>query len=195
MMNLTQTPKSRVPGRRRSRRLRVTGLAVPLVAIAALTAACGSSQSSPTTTKATSTRSGASTASVRLDSSTLPVVGPVLTGPNGRTLYYLTTDTSGATSCTGQCAVVWPPLVVPAGTTPSLPSGASGTVSTASRPDGSRQVTYRGHRLYYFQGDTAPGTDKGQGVDGTWFVLSTTGAAPKGNPTTTTAGGGGGAGY
>ena len=155
-------------------------------------AACGSSQSSPTTTKASSASTGAAAQSLRLESSTLPSVGSVLTGPNGRTLYYFTTDTSGATSCTGQCAVVWPPLVVPSGTTPTLPSGVSGNVSTASRPDGTTQVTYQGHRLYYFEGDTAAGTDKGQGVDGTWFVLSTSASTPKGTPTSTTSGGGGG---
>ena len=194
MTNLPSALNIRIPRHRRGGRHRYPLLVVPLVAVAGLTAAaCGSSQSSPTTTGASSATTGATAASLRLESSTLPSVGSVLTGPNGRTLYYFTTDTSSATTCTGQCAVVWPPLVVPTGTTPTLPSGVSGNVSTASRPDGTTQVTYQGHRLYYYEGDTAPGMDKGQGVDGTWFVLNTSGPAPKGNPTsTTTAGGGGG---
>ena len=197
MTNLTPAPDQRIPERRGSGRHRLPLLVVPLVAVAGLAAACGSSQSSPTTTKASTAGSGVAATSLRLESSTLPSVGSVLTGPDGRTLYYFTTDTSGATTCTGQCAVVWPPLVVPAGTTPALPSGVSGSVSTADRPDGSTQVTYQGHRLYYYEGDTAPRTDKGQGVDGTWFVLSTSGSTPKGTPasaptSTTSAGGGGG---
>ena len=164
-----------------------------IAAIAILAAACGSSQSSPTTTAAPS-GTGASATSLRIASTTLPKVGSVLTGPNGRTLYYFTTDPSGSTSCTGQCAVVWPPLVVPSGSTPALASGTSGTLATIMRPDGTTQVTYKGHPLYYYQGDTAPGQDAGQGVDGTWFVLSTTSATPAGHPTTTTGAGGGGGG-
>ena len=116
MTNLPPALNVRVPRRRAGSRHRPALLIVPLVAVAGLVAsACGSSQSSPTTTGASSTTTGAS-ASLRLESSTLPSVGSVLTGPNGRTLYYFTTDTSGATSCTGQCAAVWPPLVVPSGT-------------------------------------------------------------------------------
>ena len=193
MTNLPSPIDRRIPVRQEGGRRRHPLLIVPLVAVAGIAAAaCGSSPSSPTTTKASSVSTGTSAQSLRLESSALPSVGSVLTGPNGRTLYYFTTDTSGATSCTGQCAVVWPPLVVPSGTTPALPSGVSGIVSTAGRPDGTTQVTYRGHRLYYYEGDTAPGMDKGQGVDGTWFVLSTSASTPKGTPTSTTSGGGGG---
>lgn len=194
MNNLTQATMAQSPGRHWRARLRYPGLIGSIVAIAVLATACGASQSSPTTTKATPTGSGVSATSLKLASATLPKVGSVLTGPNGMTLYYFTTDPSGSTSCTGQCAVVWPPLVVPTGSTPTLPSGASGTLATTMRPDGSTQVTYMGHPLYYYQGDTAKGQDKGQGVDGTWFVLSTSNATPAGNPTTTTSAGGGGGG-
>jgi predicted lipoprotein with Yx(FWY)xxD motif len=167
-----------------------------IAGIAVLAAACGSAASSTTTTQATSPGSSASTKSVELASATLPSIGPVLTGPNGRTLYYFTSDSSGSSTCTGQCAVVWPPLVVPAGSKPARSSGVGGAVATLMRPDGSTQVTYNGHPLYYFQGDTAPGQDKGQGVDGTWFVLSTSSTTPAVSPTTTTSpGGGGGIGY
>jgi predicted lipoprotein with Yx(FWY)xxD motif len=124
----------------------------------------------------------------------LPTVGSVLTGPSGKTVYYYTKDSTGSSSCTGQCAVVWPPLLVPAGSKPVLAPGLSGAVATIVRPDGTTQVTYRGHPVYYYQGDRAPGTDKGQGVDGTWFVLSTSNPPPAGGPTTTTSPGGGGGG-
>ncbi len=163
-----------------------------LAAIAVLAAACSSGQSASTTTQAPSP-SGGSAATVRLAAATLPSVGSVLTGPNGKTLYYFTTDTPTSTTCTGQCAVVWPPLVVSAGTKAALASGVTGTLGTATRPDGSTQVTYKGHLLYYYEGDSAPGQDKGQGLDGTWFVATTSGGTPSaGGSTTTTAGGGGG---
>jgi predicted lipoprotein with Yx(FWY)xxD motif len=186
------TPPS--PDQRRRSRFRYPGLVVSLAGIAVLAAACGSSSSSPTTTKAPSAGSGASTNSVDLASASIAKVGSVLTGPNGKTLYYFTTDTPTSTSCTGQCAVVWPPLVVPAGSKAALMSGVSGTVATIMRPDGTTQVTYKGHPLYYYQGDTSPGQDTGQGVDGTWFVLSTSGSTPAPSATTTTSPGGGGGG-
>ncbi len=182
-------------GRYRRTPLLSSLLVASLAATAVLAAACSSGQSSPTTTKATAAASSASTKSVKLAAVTLPSVGSVLTGPNGRTLYYFTTDSGSSTSCTGQCAAVWPPLVVPSGARPALSSGVSGTIGTATRPDGSTQVTYDGHLVYYYQGDTAAGQDKGQGVDGTWFVLKTSNASAARSPTTTSGGGGGGVGF
>ncbi len=173
MNTLTQASMDHSPERLRRSRLRYPGLIAALAGIAVLAAACGSSSSSPTTTNAPSTGSGVSATSLKLASTTLPTVGTVLTGPNGKTLYYFTTDTSAATTCTGQCAVVWPPLVVAAGSTPALPSGLSGTLTTVKRPDGSDQVSYKGHLLYYSQGYTAPGQDKAQDLDGTFYVATT----------------------
>lgn len=170
-MNESSSPHRRMPPRR-------FWLVASFAAIAVLAAACTSAQSSPTTTKVTPTGSSGPTKSLELASATLPGVGSVLTGPNGRTLYYFTTDSSTSTTCTGECAVVWPPLVVTAGSQPVLTSGVPGTLGTVMRPDGSTQVTYDGRLLYYYQGDTAPGQDKGQGVDGTWFVLKTSATSP-----------------
>ncbi len=166
--------------------LRRSGLVASLAGIAVLAAACGSGQSASTTTTSSSAGTGVSARSIKLSSSTIPSVGSVLTGPSGRTLYYYTADSSTATNCTGQCAVVWPPLVVPAGTNAVLSSGISGTLGTVMRPDGSTQVTYKGHLLYYYQGDTAPGQDKGQGLGGTWFVATPSGSIPAATTTTTT---------
>jgi hypothetical protein len=59
-------------------------------------------------------------------------------------------------------------------------------VGTATRPDGSIQVTYLGHRLYYYQGDSAPGQDNGQGVEGTWYVLKTSADSSGAKQATTT---------
>jgi predicted lipoprotein with Yx(FWY)xxD motif len=197
MTNQLQAAASRPSGQHGWIRLRLPVLAASLASIAVLTGACGASQSSPMTSAPPSTGPGASTTPFTLAAAQLPTVGSVLTGPNRMTLYFFATDTSGASKCTGQCAVVWPPLVAPAGSAPVLSAGTTGTLSLVARPDGTHQVSYRGHLLYYFQGDTAPGQDNGQGVDGTWFVVSTSGATPAGNLTTTTspAGGGGGVGF
>lgn len=195
MSTLTPATMNHSSRRHWSTPLRRPALVASLAAFAVLVAACGSGQSASTTTKAAPAGSGVSTTAIKLAMTTLPTVGSVLTGPNGKTLYYFTTDTPTSTSCTGQCAVVWPPLVVPAGTQPALASGVSGTLGTVSRPDGSTQVTYKSHLLYYYQGDTAPGQDKGQGVGGTWFVLTTSNATPAASPTTTAGGGGGGVGF
>ncbi len=62
---------------------------------------------------------------------------------------------------------------------------ASSDVATITRQDGARQVTYAGHPLYYFAGDSAAGQTNGQGVDGfgaLWWLV-----APSGQKITTTA--------
>jgi len=176
--NHMPTALNETPSPHRRLLLRRTLLVASFATIAVLAAACTSAQSSPTTTRIAPTGSSAPTKSLELASATLPGVGSVLTGPNGRTLYYFTTDSPNATACTGECAVVWPPLLVPAGRQPVLTAGVPGTLGTVMRPDGSTQVTYDRHLLYYYQGDMAAGQDKGQGVGGTWFVLMASATAP-----------------
>ena len=66
------------------------------------------------------------------------------------------------------------------------PAGAAGGVTatalgTVTRPGGALQVTFEGMPLYRFFGDTKSGDTKGQGVDGTWFVVSPT-ATPAAAP-------------
>ena len=51
-------------------------------------------------------------------------------------------------------------------------------LGTVKRADGTEQVTYNGHPLYYYVGDTGPGTAKGQGskdFGASWYVLSAKG--------------------
>jgi predicted lipoprotein with Yx(FWY)xxD motif len=102
--------------------------------------------------------------------------GAALTGQGGRTLYEFAKDTGQTSACTDTCATNWPPLTVAAGESASAGSGADATmVGTISRPDGGTQVTYNGHPLYYFAGDSAAGDINGQGLNGVWFI-----AAPDG---------------
>ena len=111
-------------------------------------------------------------------------LGTVLTAPDGHTLYENTTEHDGKIECTGSCASIWPPLTVPAGESPKLASGLVGTISTVHRPDGTTQVTYDGHPLYYYASDSAPGQANGQGIDGIWFVMSPSGHGPGTTSTT-----------
>ena len=91
----------------------------------------------------------------------------VLTNPQGMTLYYLDTDTPGRSTCTGACATIWPPLISAGAPAPeaSLP-GKLAVVKTANGP----QVSYNGHLLYIYSGDTAPHQANGQGFAGKWWV-------------------------
>jgi predicted lipoprotein with Yx(FWY)xxD motif len=55
---------------------------------------------------------------------------------------------SGGTTCTGQCAVEFPPLYAQG--SPGLAGGLSGTSGLVTRTDGSQQRTWNGKALYVF---------------------------------------------
>jgi predicted lipoprotein with Yx(FWY)xxD motif len=97
---------------------------------------------------------------------------PVLTGKGGMTLYENANDSASRSSCTGSCASAWPPLVIGAHDVVKGGSGVSGTFRTILRSNGSRQVTYRGHPLYYFSGDGSAGDMNGDGVSGIWSAAA-----------------------
>jgi hypothetical protein len=85
----------------------------------------------------------------------------------------------GRSMCSGPCAQVWPPL-----TTNGKPTAGSGVtaskLTTVTRSDGSTQVVYAGHPLYYVVGDTSAGATNGQGINnfgGLWWLLSPAGMA------------------
>jgi predicted lipoprotein with Yx(FWY)xxD motif len=104
----------------------------------------------------------------------------VLVDSAGCSLYELTADSATASSCTGTCASGWPPLLT--STSPSAMNGAqSSMLGTISRPDTSlRQVTYAGHPLYRYGGDSSAGDDNGEGAyvyGGYWYLLAGSGAA------------------
>jgi predicted lipoprotein with Yx(FWY)xxD motif len=105
--------------------------------------------------------------------------GVYLSGQNGRTVYFFTNDSAGASACTGTCAKTWPPLTITNSAT-VVGTTAGAELGTITRPDGTQQLTYAGHPLYYYSGDTAPGQTNGQGIGGKWFEL-----APSGLPITT----------
>src|SRR5437870_1644309 len=81
-------------------------------------------------------------------------VGTVLVNLRGLTLYHLTTEMNGSIMCTGGCASVWPPLMAPGGKLLPVDPVLARGFGTVMRPDGSRQVTYKGMPLYTYAGDS-----------------------------------------
>jgi predicted lipoprotein with Yx(FWY)xxD motif len=104
--------------------------------------------------------------------------GKVLVGPNGRTLYLFQKDKSTSSTCSGECATDWPPLTTTG--KPAAGTGvAAGMLGTTKRSDGTVQVTYNGHPLYYFEGDKSTGSIAGQGADAfgaEWYTVGSNGA-------------------
>ena len=76
---------------------------------------------------------------------------------------------------------------------PVTAAGVTGTFGTIKRSDGSAQATFDGHPLYTFAGDTAPGQNKGNGLNaagGLWHEITTSGTAAAGSSSPGSSGGG-----
>lgn len=117
---------------------------------------------------------GSGTASIALAESDL---GEILVDGRGRTLYLFEADEGTASTCDGACASAWPPLTT-TGAPDAGPGVSASQLGTTTRHDGTTEVTYNGHPLYTYAGDTAPGQTSGQGSDAFgagWYVLSPAG--------------------
>jgi predicted lipoprotein with Yx(FWY)xxD motif len=163
---------------------------VPLVALAI--AGCGDDDGGQATASTGPPKtSGGASATVGVASA--GSLGKVLVDSQGRTVYLFKKDTSSKSTCSGACAVQWPPV-----TTKGKPAAGSGLTAsmlgTTSRSDGKTQVTYNGHPLYLFEGDHSAGDTNGQGLNAygaSWYAVS-----PAGNQVTGQgSNGGGGYGY
>jgi predicted lipoprotein with Yx(FWY)xxD motif len=94
----------------------------------------------------------------------------VLTNARGFTLYWFAPDSPTASRCTSTCAAYWPPVIG----TPSPGVGIVGSFATLTRANGSAQVTYNGHPLYTYVGDSAPGQANGNHIrlnGGWWYEM------------------------
>jgi predicted lipoprotein with Yx(FWY)xxD motif len=121
-------------------------------------------------------------------------LGKILVTSSGRSLYLFEKDRAGHSSCSGQCAKYWPPLI-----SASAPTAGTGVkaalLGRVKRSDGKMQVTYNKHPLYTFLFDKAAGQVKGQNLDefgAEWYVLNANGQKVEkhggsGGGTTTTA--------
>jgi predicted lipoprotein with Yx(FWY)xxD motif len=177
--------------------------AVGAASLALLAVGCSSSSSATSTPAASAPSSASSPAgSAAAAAATAAVLktehtklGTVLTDAKGFTLYWFAKDTPTSSACTGACAAAWPPVTG----TPQAASGVTltGKLGQIRRPDGTVQATYKGHPLYTFQGDSAPGQTNGQGLTGfgaKWSVIRVTSkvsaaatTAPAAPPTTPSA--------
>ena len=119
--------------------------------------------------------------------------GATFLSDGGRAVYMFAKDSGGKSACSGACASTWPPVTA----TGSL-TGSGGVTSsdlgTITRSDGTKQVTYDGHPLYFYAGDSGPGMASGQGSDqfgAKWWLVSPSGSDVTATVTSFTTGGSG----
>jgi predicted lipoprotein with Yx(FWY)xxD motif len=199
-----------------SARARLAAGAGSAFGVALLVAAC-STGSSGTAAAGSSSPAGASSSSAAAGGSGSTVIttvsssaGTFLANSSGHAVYLWTKDSNGMSACSGACAGAWPPVTT-TGTVTASGEAKSSDLSTITRSDGTKQVTYDGHPLYFFSGDSGPGMASGQGNDGfgaKWWLVSPSGSdvtsavsaftksgsgtspAPAATPTSSSAGGG-----
>ncbi len=163
-------------------------LPVLVALVAALLAGCGSSSSQSSSNAAPAARP-TTTASSPPTSSTAPTstahltakpskLGTILAaGPKRLTVYLFEADTGTTSTCMGACANVWPPVLT-SGAPNAAGQALAARLATVKRADGTLQVTYRGHPLYYFAKDGDAGDAYGQGsklFGAGWYVLAPSG--------------------
>jgi predicted lipoprotein with Yx(FWY)xxD motif len=152
--------------------------------VALLAAACGSTSGtnySPTSQVPPATGpNNAPTATPTTIDLANSKLGQILADNEGHSLYLFEADTSATSTCVSAgCVTEWPPLI--ANGSPQVGAGlAANQLGTTTRADGHQQVTYHGHPLYYFAGDSQPGATAGQGLNdngGAWYLVHTDGTA------------------
>jgi predicted lipoprotein with Yx(FWY)xxD motif len=125
----------------------------------------------------------AATSAAAIQAAKVPGVGTVLTNSDGQTLYLFEADTGTTSTCSGDCAASWPPVTTSGNATATM-GATSSMLGTTTRDDGSTQVTYNGHPLYTYVGDTSSGTASGEGINafgGLWYAVTTAGTAATGS--------------
>jgi predicted lipoprotein with Yx(FWY)xxD motif len=105
-------------------------------------------------------------------------LGEILVDANGITVYLFLADSGTTSNCNSSgCVQNWPPVLTMGA--PQAGSGVSASLlGTTKRKDGTTEVTYAGHPLYYFIADKQPGQVTGQGIDAfgaPWYVVSPSG--------------------
>jgi len=168
---------------------------VALVAPALLLAACGGSSSGTAGSSTSGSSAGTSGSGATQVASHGTGGASFLTDSAGRSLYLFESDRGMTSSCNGACVSAWPPLLSK-GQPTAAPNAQAGKLGTITRSDGSKQVTYAGHPLYYYAGDAKPGETNGEGLNGfgaLWYLVSPGGAAVQ-QLTASSSGGSGGSG-
>ena len=163
----------------------LTTAAVVGLTVVAL-ASCGNDNNNKPIASAPPKTASGQPATVGVENTNL---GKILDNGQGRTLYLFQADTGTKSNCSGACATNWPPLT---SANPTAGKGASTSmIGTTKRSDGKTQVTYNGHPLYTFTGDSSPGDTSGQGVNafgGLWYAVSPTGQQVTGSASNSSGG-------
>jgi predicted lipoprotein with Yx(FWY)xxD motif len=144
--------------------------ALPAAAVLTLVAvsACGSAS-------AGGAPAGPTTRLLNVGSSSL---GAMIIDDSGRTVYLFEADSGVQSTCSGECALTWSPVIV-SGAPQAVASAMQSLVGTTARGDGSTQATYAGHPLYYYTGDAKAGDTNGEGLNSFgagWDMLTPAGA-------------------
>jgi predicted lipoprotein with Yx(FWY)xxD motif len=150
------------PAAARAAGLTAAGLAAAALVLSGLVLA-GASAPAPAAT-GTGTGTGTGLKTVTIGGTT------ILANAKGFTVYSFAPDTPASSKCYGSCAAYWPPVTG----TPAAGHGLPGTVTTITRTGGSRQLTYNGHPLYTYIGDSAPGQARGNNLNlngGLWHEV------------------------
>jgi predicted lipoprotein with Yx(FWY)xxD motif len=105
-------------------------------------------------------------------------LGSILVNGGGHTVFAFTRDSRNHDRCAGTagCTGIWP-MVTTTGT-PTLGPGVKRSLLGTIKVAGARQVTYAGHPLYTYIGDSGPGDTSYVGQSqfgGRWFALNATG--------------------
>jgi predicted lipoprotein with Yx(FWY)xxD motif len=104
-------------------------------------------------------------------------LGKVLVNGHGQTLYLFEKDKGKTSKCYGGCAAGWPPALTSG--KPKAGNGVSSSkLGTTKRKNGKLQVTYNGHPLYAYIGDSGPGKASGEGSNAfgaKWYVVNAKG--------------------
>ena len=122
--------------------------------------------------------SWAQTGAVQINLSEQDPYGQFLVDGQGKSLYLFLKDSSVTSSCYDDCAVAWPPVLTSNENITAGEGVQSSLLGTIKRNDGSLQVTYNSHPLYYYENDKKAGDVEGQDKDdygAEWYLVKPNG--------------------
>ena len=165
-----------------------TTLAVAGLAVAGCGSSGGSSSgktessghpaTSASTTPKSAAASGATGAGTAITTEHTKLGTILVAGPKHLTVYLFAADTGSTSTCSGACAQVWPPVTT-TGAPKAEGEAVAADLGTTTRSEGTKQVTYKGHPLYWYVSDSQAGETTGQGVQSfgaAWWVLAPSGS-------------------
>jgi predicted lipoprotein with Yx(FWY)xxD motif len=144
------------------------------LAVALAGAASAATVASAQTSRPAAHSSGTATVQLRHTS-----LGSILVNSSGHTLYEFTRDHANKNSCAAisGCSAAWPSLKAS-----GRPTAGSGVKASLLSTTSGHQVTYAGHPLYTYSGDSGPGKTSYVGAKsfgGTWYAINASGGTVK----------------